>query len=228
MSGTSNTPNRINIQNKNKNLHPLQGEVRKCTGGDNHGEVGAGDWSSSSLDSSWRSGGRIAGLGVYGCLCGARGGCRGRSSLFGGAGLSSAGRLNAGSLHSGSCRSSSASASLGARSLGRRNIRGRRLLLEDLARLSVNHDRGIRASTVAVGVGLGSWVSIGDLERLDGHGERRLIPLCETAGPLDGALWGLGTATNPVAELDLHWRLWEVQSTICLTTEETTDLSTID
>lgn len=71
-------------------------------------------------------------------------------------------------------------------------------------------------------------MSIGDLKRLNSHGERRLIPLSKTASPLNSALRGLGATANPVAELDLHWGLWVVVATIGITTHQATDLGAIN
>ena len=71
-------------------------------------------------------------------------------------------------------------------------------------------------------------MSIGDLKRLNSHGERSLIPLSKAASPLNSALWGFGATTDPVAELDLHWGLWIVVATVGITAHQTTDFSAIN
>lgn len=66
-----------------------------------------------------------------------------------------------------------------------------------------------RTAVVAVGVGLGR-IGVGDLDGLDVHGERTLGVVCDTAGPLDGALGLAGVTTSPDTDSQGHGSLREV------------------
>ncbi len=71
-------------------------------------------------------------------------------------------------------------------------------------------------------------MTVGDLNVLDVHGERSLVPLGEATSPLNGTFWGVLATADPIAELDLHWGLGEVLAAVGIVVAQVTDLSTID
>lgn len=88
-------------------------------------------------------------------------------------------------------------------------------------------DTLVRARVVRILVRGGGGV-VGDIHRLDVHGERGLAIIRQATGPFDGALIVAGVAAGPDADSKTHGCLWEVGAADCVRVVEGADGVAVD